>query len=115
MLILVVEDDPLIALYLEDIIVSHLGARVMFSASVADSGRLLSRSFGFAFLDVELPDGTTYGLAEELRRKHTPFAFVTASAQLAMPEPLRSAPFIPKPFSQREIVRTLDNIWSHAA
>jgi DNA-binding response OmpR family regulator len=115
MLILVVEDDPFIALHLEDIIVSHVGARVIFGASIGATRGLMSKPFDLAFLDVELPDGTTYGLADELRRRHTPFAFVSGSAPRLVPEPLRSAPFIAKPFSRREIVQMLDNLWSCAA
>ena len=52
----------------------------------------------FAFLDVDLPDGKSFPLAERLHESQVPFAFVSASRRSEIPARLRDVPFIAKPY-----------------
>lgn len=68
-------------------------------------------------LDVRLPDGSGFDLAEELRKagNNTPFIFLTAQA--GAPERLRgfelgAEEFIPKPFHIKELLIRLQHVLS---
>jgi DNA-binding response OmpR family regulator len=58
-----------------------------------------------AILDIDVVDGKTYELARRLRRRRTPFIFVSASRREEVPAELRAAPFIAKPYDPAAIVR----------
>ena len=107
MRIMILEDDPLIALDLQSIVegcgheVSHLcGTLAAMRASLDDA-------LDFAFLDVDLPDGKSYELAARLDERRVPFAFVSGSRPGELPENLRHARFIPKPYNDAVIRNSL--------
>ena len=107
MRILILEDDPLIAIDLQ-CIVEGCGHEV---AGVADSlarmNALIDEAVDFAFLDVDLPDGKSYGIASRLEDRRIPYAFVSASRQGDIPEHLRHARFVAKPYGQAAIRNSL--------
>lgn len=105
--ILVVEDDPVISVHLEAIITQAVAAEVIISRSAAEAKSALVAPLDFAFLDVDVLDGTTYGFASELDARAIPFAFLSASDRGNVPKPLRSAPFVAKPFTVGDIVGLL--------
>ncbi|TDR93239.1 response regulator [Enterovirga rhinocerotis] len=107
MRIVILEDDPLIALDLQ-LIVEGCGHEVVgLCGSLADMHEQLSDTPDFAFLDVDLPDGKSFELAAGLDERRVPFAFVSGSRQSELPERLRHARFIPKPYSQAAIRNSL--------
>lgn len=110
MLVLIVEDDPMIALDLEDIVRSQLRADVVFGESVRTAAPLLDQPLDFALFDVDLKDGKSHDLAATLQRRNVPFAFVSGSRRQDLPRGLQSVPFVPKPYSPAEIGRTIREI-----
>lgn len=107
MRILILEDDPLIALDLQ-MIVEGCGHEVThLCESLADLRASLDDAPDFAFLDVDLPDGKSYELASRLDERRVPFAFVSGSRPGEMPENLRHARFIPKPYNHAAIRNSL--------
>lgn len=98
--ILVVEDDPMLALSLEQIILDAGPAEVIAIRTIADAERELTRcSFGFALLDVHLADGKSYKIADILEDHGVPFAFVSgATRDPDVPAHLRHIPLLPKPY-----------------
>lgn len=107
MRILILEDDPLIALDLQ-MIVEGCGHEVThLCGTLADLKASLDDAPDFAFLDVDLPDGKSYELASRLDERRVPFAFVSGSRPGEMPENLRHARFIPKPYNQAAIRNSL--------
>jgi DNA-binding LytR/AlgR family response regulator len=105
--ILIVEDEPFTAMDLEAIVTAVVPAVVVKKASVASTKDVLDEPFDFAFLDVDVTNGKTYEIAQILGKKRVPFAFVSGSLPADLPQELRGAPFIPKPFRPREIVAAL--------
>ena len=95
--ILIVEDEPLVAMGLEMMVTEIVTAAVVVEASVAATKEVLHEALDFAFLDVDVTDGKTFEVAQILERKRVPFAFVSGSPQEQLPSDLRSVPFIPKP------------------
>jgi DNA-binding response OmpR family regulator len=108
--ILIVEDEPWIAMDLEMIIVEFVTASVVVEGSVAGTKEVLHEALDFAFLDIEVTDGKTFEIAQILERKHVPFVFVSGSPQDQLPFELRSVPFIPKPFHAAQIEHALQAI-----
>lgn len=106
MRVLIVEDDPFVALDLESIVLDS-GAEVEVAHSLADARLKFDSGLDFAFLDIDLPDGRGFEAAMALRARNVPFAFVTGSARDETPPALRDAPFIAKPFKTWQIERWL--------
>jgi DNA-binding response OmpR family regulator len=107
MRILILEDDPLIALDLQAIVEGQGHEVVGAFDSLAEARDHLSDAFDFALLDIDLVDGKSFGLAMDLLERRIPFAFVSASRPSELPTGLRNARFIPKPFEENAIVRTI--------
>jgi CheY-like chemotaxis protein len=76
--ILVVDDEPLIALLFQDWL-TELGCEVVGPASSVEDGLdLLGRAkLDGAILDIRLNGHDSYALAEALRARQVPFAFAT--------------------------------------
>jgi DNA-binding response OmpR family regulator len=108
--ILIVEDEPWVAMDLEMIITKSVTATVVVEGSVADTKKVLHEALDFAFLDVDVTNGKTFEIAQILTRKHVPFVFVSGSPQDQLPIDLRSVPFIPKPFYAAQIESALQAV-----
>ena len=107
MRILILEDDPLTALDLQCLLEGCGHEIVGLCGTVADAGEQISDSLDFAFLDIDLPDGKSFPVAEALESRHVPFAFVSASRRSDLPATLRHVPFIPKPYQHAAIKTSL--------
>lgn len=108
MKILIVEDDPLIAMDLEDEL-SDRGFDPTCAATVQDARTLLaSEAPSFAFLDMHLRTDTSFDLARELREQGVPFAFVSGNDASSLPEDLRASKILTKPISFNDLVKMID-------
>jgi CheY-like chemotaxis protein len=108
--VLIVEDDPMVALDLEEIVLglAEGRAQVAHVASVREAERALAQSvFDIALLDIDVLDGKTYDLAAALHASGLPFAFISGSRPDELPPGLRMVPFVPKPYDPAEIEHTL--------
>lgn len=105
--ILVVEDDPVISLHLEAIITQIVDAEVIVSRSAAEARIGMDGVIDYAFLDIDVIDGTTYAVASALLAREIPFAFLSASNRELVPAALRSVPFVAKPYTPGDIVGLL--------
>jgi DNA-binding response OmpR family regulator len=103
--ILILEDDPYIALDLQCIVEGE-GHTASVCGAVAEARRLAG-DLDFALLDVDVADGKSYGLACALAERGVPFAFVSGSKPAELPPALRDARFIAKPFLEATIVAAL--------
>lgn len=105
--IVIVEDEGLIAFNLALVVQERTQAEVVTAASVAEAQRRIDDETAFAFLDVNVRDGDTCGLARELKTRGIPFAFTSGSKREALPDDLQTAPFITKPFADVDIANAL--------
>jgi CheY-like chemotaxis protein len=99
--VMIVEDDPIIALDFEDRILG-LGVRtVRTAASVAKALELIaSRTPDFALLDVALVRENSFAVAERLQALQVPFGFVTGyEAAVSLPAAFAERPRLAKPCS----------------
>jgi CheY-like chemotaxis protein len=107
--LLLVEDDPIIALDFEDTILG-LGVRtVRTAAGVARALQLIAdRAPDFALLDVSLVREKSFAIAERLDALNIPFAFVTGyGADVRMPQAFAERPRLGKPCSTEALETVL--------
>ena len=106
--ILVVEDHPFIASEFEDAVRRNGGHVLGPAARVSEALALIDAApCDAALLDVTLEHGeTVYAVAERLRAKRIPFAFVTGSDD-GFAERYDDAPVLRKPFREAELDRCL--------
>jgi len=104
--ILVVEDEPAIALALVSVIEEETGCTIIGVASSIDEALALialERPYG-AVLDANLNGSTSVKTAEALRREKTPFFGLSGcSAKSSLPPPLNEAPFLARPYRASEL------------
>jgi CheY-like chemotaxis protein len=107
--VLIVEDDPIIALDFEDTILGFGTKRVRTAGSVAAALRMIEeRAPHFALLDVSLVRENSLAVAERLEALKIPFIFVTGYASdLSLPAAFADRPRLPKPFSTEELEAAL--------
>lgn len=107
--ILVVEDQPLIAMDLEDLLVSRGYAVLGPNGSVAEALDCLARNDpDAALLDIDLAGETSFEVGRELKRRGIAFVFATGTADLAsLPPDLAGAPVIFKPWNVDAILSFL--------
>jgi DNA-binding response OmpR family regulator len=108
--VLIVEDEPWIAMDLETIVIELVTATVVVEGSIAATKEVLHEALDFAFLDVVVTDGKTLEIARILEHKHVPFVFVSGAPQDQLPFELRGVPFIPKPFHSAQIESALQAV-----
>ncbi|HZP98203.1 MAG TPA: response regulator [Reyranella sp.] len=105
--ILIVEDDPLIALDLEQIVKGAGGRVVGPTGRVSKARELVARERpDAAVLDVRLASGDTLGLADELLRCGIPFLFQT-SDRSAVNERHGGAVILAEPFRPEQLIDAL--------
>jgi CheY-like chemotaxis protein len=103
--ILVVEDEPAIALCLHDI-VQGLGCTVIGPVAQLATAMELARNEAIdaALLDISLGNGEfSYPVARALEARGIPFAFVTAYAPAALDETFCGYAVVNKPFRLAQI------------
>ena len=111
--ILIVEDDPFVALMLE----GYLDALDYRVAAVAESvpaalEQIASRDLDAAIVDVHLANGETSGpVAEALRAAGVPFLVTTGSLTAIDDPALAGAELIAKPFTLERFAPALAALW----
>jgi DNA-binding response OmpR family regulator len=103
--ILIVEDEALIAMQLENALAEAGCTVVGPAARLSEAFDLIySSPIDAALLDVNVAGERSYALADILRSKNIPYAFVTGfEAGSMLPSHLKSAPVLPKPFENAQL------------
>jgi CheY-like chemotaxis protein len=107
--VLIVEDDPIIALGLEDTIFGFGVKMVRTAASVARALDMIAdRAPDFALLDIGLVREKSFAIAERLEALKIPFVFVTGyGADNGFPAAFAHKPRLPKPCSTEALQAVL--------
>jgi len=102
--ILVVDDEPLVALLIGDWL-AELGYHVVGPVAKAPEAlRLLEEArLDGALLDVNLGTGDSFTLADAVRAKGIPLAFITGNASGILPPRFAGLPVLGKPFEFDEM------------
>jgi DNA-binding response OmpR family regulator len=100
--ILVVEDEPLIAMMIEDFL-DVLGKSAL---ELVDAGGIDA-----AILDVNLRGGEkSFPIAEALAARNIPFVFATGGSHDSVGDAWADRPTLPKPFTMDGVAKALDSL-----
>ena len=108
---LVVEDEIMVAMYVEDLL-SELGYEVAGLATSLEQALSLAKAggFDFAVLDINLAGQASFPVADVLRERGIPFLFASGSSSKGVSEEHRGAVRIQKPFLSRDLARAIEAI-----
>lgn len=107
--VLLVEDEFLILLDLQ-MVLEEQGAEVVTAASVAEGIKATEarKALDAAVLDVRLPDGEVFPVAEKLVERHVPIVFHSGHARIDdLAERFPTATALTKPAPERMLVDAL--------
>jgi CheY-like chemotaxis protein len=107
--ILVVEDEPLIAMMLEDFLES-LGHSVRATCESVKEALIEADKGGFdiAILDVNLKGESVWPVAERLREREIPFVLATGGHVDPPPAQFANVPVIEKPYTVDRVTPALE-------
>ena len=106
--VLIIEDDPFIAMDLEDTLV-EAGYHVCGLAGSVEEGlsSIERESPSLATLDYHLGRDTSDAIADALDKRRIPYVYISGNAHEL---DWATAPVISKPVAPRTVVRTLENL-----
>lgn len=102
--VLIVEDEPLLAMNIEDML-TELGHLVVATATRVDKALTFAESseFNFAVLDINLAGSNTFQVAAILRKRGIPFIFTSGYGADGLIDGYRGAHLLTKPFGPSEL------------
>jgi CheY-like chemotaxis protein len=103
--ILIAEDEPLVAMDMQDVL-EGLGMRVVGTAASLPEALSLVDAGGLdgAFLDVNLRGERIDAVADRLAAAGIPFVFTTGQSMHGLPEAHRNRPVLTKPFRDLDLI-----------
>ena len=106
--ILIVEDEPFLALELECLVSDVVQADFVVCRLAADAlYRVETQAFDFALLDVDVVDGTTFDVARALARRGERFVFVSGSDRSCDALACGALAYLSKPFNPDDVRRAV--------
>jgi CheY-like chemotaxis protein len=117
MRVLVLEDEALIAMQIEDALGAAACTVVGPATRIGEAFDLLyAEEVDAALLDVNVAGERSFAIADILAAKRIPFAFVTGfDAASTLPEHLRFAPVVSKPFETAQLEAVIAQLAARAA
>ena len=109
MKILILEDEPIIAIDLEEIVIDQIGtAKVLVADCIESALSSLDEGIDFALLDIALggEGETSLPIARRLMLDRVPFCFVSSSLD-DLPSMFGTVPQVPKPFRPEQVAEIL--------
>lgn len=109
--VLVVEDEPLVAMMLEEMLL-EIGMEAVGPAATLEDALALARDVDvdLAILDLKLAGQRTYPVARVLRERKIPYIFATGYGPGELDEDFRSDPTLAKPFDQQSLEIALSKV-----
>jgi CheY-like chemotaxis protein len=106
--ILVADDEPLIAMIIEDWLMELKFETLGPVGTVREALALLETTLpDAAILDVRLADGYSYAIAEQLRAKGIPFVFASGQDASDFDARFKDVPRLAKPFDLEQVRKIL--------
>lgn len=101
--ILVVEDEPVLAMLLQDAL-KDMGCSVLFAQEVREAILLAkTEALECAFLDVKIGNETVVPVADALKERNIPFVFSSNFGKELLPQRYRDHVMLPKPYFPDDI------------
>jgi two-component sensor histidine kinase len=114
--VLIVEDEPLIALELAAMLEGARAHIVGPARSMRQARELIhEQTLDAALLDINLAEERTDELAAALLRRKVPFAFISGYGRETLPPTFQTAVLVAKPFRPEEVIATLGELLGRAS
>ncbi|MGH7012185.1 MAG: response regulator, partial [Caulobacteraceae bacterium] len=111
--ILVIEDEPLVAIEIEQELKARDFVVVGPASHIESARRLIAEGrFDAALLDANLGGERVDDLAAALTRSGRPFAFLSGYGREALPAAFREAELLSKPFDPERLLATVHGLLS---
>ena len=109
--ILIVEDEPLIAIDLESAVVDQQGTVISAPSTLAEAQRVAeNEAFDGAILDLHLKEGLALPVAESLLQRAIPFVIHSGHTDITTPRAWPMVPIIGKPALPEHVIAILASI-----
>jgi len=109
-LVLIVEDEPIVALALEDLI-EDAGGRPLYAERLDEAFAIIAvHPVELAILDINVHGHRSYPLAEMLSALGVPFIFATGYGDALHPLEFQEIPTIVKPYSMADIEHAIETL-----
>jgi CheY-like chemotaxis protein len=106
--ILVVEDEAMVSMMVEDFLEGQGCVVVATASRLAEAVEKATReSLDVALLDVNLAGQMSYPVADVLTARNIPFLFVTGYGRTGLPDRLREAQVLTKPYRMEQLADAL--------
>ncbi|WOJ88306.1 PAS domain S-box protein [Methylocapsa polymorpha] len=114
--ILIVEDEPLVAMEIESLLAST-GCEIIGPAATIQTAKrfIADATIDAALIDANLAGHPVHELAAALTQKNIPFAFATGYGREALPLGFRDAPVLTKPFSRSQLLVVIEALLKELA
>jgi len=100
--ILIVEDEIIVAMFLEDLL-GDFGYEVAGVVSHLDDAMAHAPDYDLAVLDANINGRSVFDFADVLAARNTPFIFATGYGARGIPDRYAGRPVVQKPFQPEEL------------
>lgn len=106
--VLIVEDEPIVAFQIEDIL-REAGFEIVGCVGSLDKALSTVKNIDcdVAVLDANLRGDSVVPVATALHQRGTPFLFVSGYERIHLPEPFLDVPLLSKPFDPGELINAV--------
>jgi DNA-binding response OmpR family regulator len=109
--VLLVEDEPLIALDAQDTLRESGASEIIWARNLAEAEAAIEAGgLHAAILDLRLGSDSSLPLAHKLVALGVPFGFMTGFQDSGLPPDLKERPFVTKPYSQDQLRHLLKQL-----
>lgn len=106
-IVLIVEDELIIAFAIEDML-ADMGATVVLASTIAEAqARLADTAFALAVLDVNVHGIKSYALADELAGRGVPLIFATGYGDAEHPAQFAGTTTLTKPYNRHQLAEAI--------
>jgi DNA-binding response OmpR family regulator len=105
--VLIVEDEPLVAMHMAAMLTELGFSDIRFAHSVANGLALMSWTLALGVLDVNLGGRPVFPLAEALRAQRVPLVFSTGQWPRVLPLEWANYPLLPKPLEPKALASAI--------
>ncbi len=115
MRVLIIEDEPLLAFLVEDMVaeLGHESVRVVHEFQHAREAVKATDSFDVVVLDVNLKGCTSYAIADALEHEGKPFLFASGYDKGSLPRRFHRFTHLQKPYRTADLKKALCAAMAH--